>query len=119
MYEIIPTKNFENDIKFYIKKCKYRNIDDDIDKVVQELESGNFLGEALDDIRLPDGEDTYKVRIANSNTKVGKSNGYRLIYYANKNEKIIFLLTIYYKKDDNRIPDKNEIIDIVKKYCSD
>lgn len=58
-----------------------------------------------------------KVRVANTDTKVGKSNGYRVIYYAVKNDCEIYLLTIYYKKDDKRIPNNREIEDIVKKYC--
>ena len=44
------------------------------------------------DLKLPDGEDTYKVRAANTDTNVGKSNGYRIIYYVVKNDKEIYLL---------------------------
>jgi mRNA-degrading endonuclease RelE of RelBE toxin-antitoxin system len=38
--------------------------------------------------------------------KVGKSNGYRLIYYVVKDDREIYLLTIYYKKEDKLIPTK-------------
>ena len=58
-----------------------------------------------------------KVRIANSDTKKGKSNGYRIIYYAIKEDKSIYLLSIYYKKDDNRILTNEQIIELVDKYC--
>ena len=57
-----------------------------------------------------------KVRIANSDTHSGKSNGYRLIYYAVKTDGTIYLLTIYYKKDKENIPNK-EIQELILKYC--
>ena len=58
-----------------------------------------------------------KVRVANSDTKMGKSNGYRIIYYAVRNDGKAYLLTIYYKKDDKDIPTNKEIAELVKKYC--
>ncbi len=58
-----------------------------------------------------------KVRVANSDTKMGKSNGYRIIYYAVRNDGKVYLLTIYYKKDDKNIPTNKEIEKLVKKYC--
>lgn len=117
-YEIIPTNKFEEDIRFYKKKRKFIHIDDDVNTVVEEIEKGNLIGDILYDLKLPDGEDTYKVRAANTDTNVGKSNGYRIIYYVLKNDKEIYLLTVYYKKDDKRIPSKSEISKLVKKYCS-
>ena len=116
-YDIIPTPKFEEDVKFYRRKRKYFHIDDDIDNVVIELEKGNLLGDSLTDIKLPNEEDVYKVRIVNTDTQSGKSNGYRLIYYAIKNEKTIYLLTIYYKKDDRRVISKEQISEIIEKYC--
>lgn len=59
----------------------------------------------------------YKVRVANSDMKVGKSNGYRIIYYAIKDDQEVYLLTIYYKKDDNKIPTDKEIVELVEEYC--
>ena len=58
-----------------------------------------------------------KVRVANSDTKMGKSNGYRIIYYAVRNDGKVYLLTIYYKKDDKNIPTNKEIEKLVEKYC--
>lgn len=58
-----------------------------------------------------------KVRIANTDTRMGKSNGYRMIYYAIKEDESAYLLSIYYKKDDKRILSDKEIIDLVEEYC--
>lgn len=113
VFEIIPTNNFNKDMKYYIKKKKYKNITKDIEPILESLSKGEFLGDEIADLKL--GEDkTYKVRIANSDTKSGKSNGYRLIYYVEVNDKIIFLVTIYHKKDDERILTDTEIVNIIK-----
>lgn len=48
---------------------------------------------------------------------MGQSNGYRIIYYVVRDDKEIYLLTIYYKKDDSKIPTNQEIIRLVEKYC--
>lgn len=115
-FEIIPTEQFEKDIQYYLKKKKFRHILDDVSYVIDELENGNLIGDAIPDLTFDDNA-TVKVRIANTDTKVGKSNGYRMIYYAVKDDCEIYLLTIYYKKDDNRIPSNKEIEDLVKNYC--
>lgn len=58
-----------------------------------------------------------KVRIANTDTRMGKSNGYRMIYYAIKEDESAYLLSIYYKKDDKRVLSNDEIVELVNKYC--
>ena len=95
------SKKINEDIDYYIRKKKYRKIIDDIASVLPYLESGILIGAAL-----------YKVRIANTSANVGKSNGFRLIYYV-ATEDEIYLLTIYSKKDDERIPTDDQIALIV------
>ena len=114
--EIIPTKQFEDDLRYYLKKKKFKHILEDVDDIVKELEKGNLLGDAIPGLVFDDNE-TVKVRIANTDTRVGKSNGYRMIYYVVKNDYEIYLLTIYYKKEDNKIPSNKEIEALVKEYC--
>ena len=79
-FEIIPTKQFEDDLRYYLKKKKFKHILEDVDDIVKELEKGNLLGDAIPGLVFDDNE-TVKVRIANTDTRVGKSNGYRMIYY--------------------------------------
>ena len=116
LFEIIPTKQFEDDLRYYLKKKKFKHILEDVDDIVKELEKGNLLGDAIPGLVFDDNE-TVKVRIANTDTRVGKSNGYRMIYYVVKNDYEIYLLTIYYKKEDNKIPSNKEIEALVKEYC--
>ncbi|MBQ7454613.1 MAG: hypothetical protein IJS69_06160, partial [Selenomonadaceae bacterium] len=66
--------------------------------MTDELEQGNLVGDRLEGLDLPQNTAAYKVRIANSSTNVGKSHGFRLIYYVVIEEKI-YLMTIYSKKD--------------------
>ena len=110
--EIIWSSRFESDVKYYFKKKRYTKILDDIDQVVDELKTGNFIGDKLDNINLPNNSAVYKVRVANTSMKSGKSNGFRLIYYLKVEEKI-YLVTIYSKKDDNRIPTDAQIAELI------
>ena len=105
-------EKFNEDVKYYIKKKKYKKILDDIESLFPDLEAGNFLGDKLAGFNLPEGSALYKVRIANTSANVGKSNGFRIIYYVAVEEKVYFL-TIYSKKDDERIPNDAQIAMLV------
>ena len=86
--KIIPTKYFRNDVKFYIRKKKFLKINADVKTVTDELEQGNLVGDRLEGLDVPENIAVYKVRIANSSANVGKSHGFRLIYYVVIDEKI-------------------------------
>ncbi|MFZ3102419.1 MAG: hypothetical protein WA131_07610 [Desulfitobacteriaceae bacterium] len=116
-YQVIPTPRFLEVVDYYKRKKRYFKIDDDISRIVVNLENGNLLGDEITDLRLPNYERTYKVRVANTSANVGKSNGFRLIYYVIKNDTEIYLLTIYSKKDKENITSK-EILDIINTYCT-
>lgn len=117
MYTVIPTKQFENDVKYYIRRKKYLHIGRDIKAITDELESGNLVGTEIPNLKLEANGHTYKVRSINTDTKAGQADGYRIIYYVVCDDLEIYLLTIYSKKDDNRIPTNQEIIDLVNTYC--
>ena len=46
--QIIPTKYFKDDIKFYVRKKKFLKINDDVKTVTVELEKGNLVGNRLE-----------------------------------------------------------------------
>ena len=117
MYEVIYTEQFRNDIYFYVKKRHYHQIENDIKPILEELKNGNLLGNEIPNTNIKMGGHTYKVRAANTDIQAGKSNGYRIIYYAVKDDKEIYLLTIYLKKDDIRILSNNDLKKLVEKYC--
>lgn len=117
VYTVVVTPKFEKDMEFYRNKRKYKHIQDDLNKVIVELEKGNLLGDPIADINLKGDSNVFKVRAINTDTKAGKSNGYRMIYYVIREDESIFLLTVYYKKEDKNIPSKKEIRDLINQYC--
>jgi len=117
MIEIIATPQFDKDIKYYKTKKKYKHVEDDVNSIVLEIEKGNFIGDEIPNLSLSNGKHTYKVRVANSDTNSGKSNGYRVIYYAIDERNVVYLLSIYYKKDEFRVLTNNEIINVINEYC--
>lgn len=116
-FDVRQTAKFESDVVFYLKKKKYTHIIDDINTVKIELEQGNFLGDEIPNLKLESGGHTYKVRAANTDMKVGKSNGYRIIYYVIMDDRVVYLLTIYSKKDDDKVLSNKEIVELIAKYC--
>ncbi len=118
IFEIFPTEHFEENIEYLVKKKRYRKLPSQIGEFVSELEAGKLVGSPLQNMNISSEEVVYKVRMANNDTKSGKSNGYRIIYYVQKMDKVIALLTIYYKKEQENISD-DEIKRIIKAFCED
>lgn len=74
-YDVISTPTFERAVKQLMKK--YPSIKKDIDKLVEQLEIGIFPS----DIIKSTGNLVKKCRLRNSDSAVGTSGGYRVIYY--------------------------------------
>ncbi len=110
--EIILTRQFKDDIKFYKRRKKYLKIAADIRPALEELRAGNFIGDKLEGLAIPANTAVYKVRLPNSSINVGKSGGFRLLYYVTIADKI-YLAKIYSKKDDNRIPTDAQIVELI------
>jgi mRNA-degrading endonuclease RelE of RelBE toxin-antitoxin system len=89
---------------------KYRNIRQDLQPVINQLEQGELLGDQISGIGYP----VFKLRVKNSDINKGKSGGYRLIYYL-KTLTGIVLLTIYPKSEQSDI-EADEIRDIITEY---
>lgn len=90
-YRIIPTPQFQRKVK-YLKK-KYRHIASDLEDLNKLLAEGPFCGESIEGL---EGK-VFKIRLACSDMKKGKSKGYRVIYYYPEEGQTIYLLTIYAK----------------------
>ncbi|MBL0721601.1 MAG: type II toxin-antitoxin system RelE/ParE family toxin [Sulfurovum sp.] len=89
-YKIIPSDEFKKNVKSL--KKQYKNIKQDIELFADELIENPFIGTTL-------GNNSYKVRIKNSNNNKGKSAGYRVITYIIDEENKIYLVTIYSKSE--------------------
>ncbi len=99
---------FRKNIRTLVKK--YRNIRQDLQPVINQLEQGELLGDQISGIGYP----VFKLRVKNSDINKGKSGGYRLIYYLKTSTGIV-LLTIYPKSEQLDI-EADEIRDIITEY---
>ena len=89
--ETIP--RFEKDVK-KLKK-KFPNIKNDLVKFIDELSTNTTLGINL-------GENIFKVKIPNSSIPTGKSGGFRIITYYQKDD-VLYLVTMYSKTEKDTI----------------
>ncbi len=55
--------------------------------VTDELEKGNLIGAEIPGLKISGEGHTFKVRSVNTDTKAGQSNGYRIIYYAVRDDR--------------------------------
>ena len=94
--KIIATPEFTKSVKKLFKK--YKLIFKDLEELKKELLKENNGGIEL-------GNNCFKIRVANSSIPVGKSSGFRVIYYT-KIENKIYLLQIYSKSDMENISDE-------------
>ncbi|MCI5209824.1 MAG: hypothetical protein D3910_13760 [Candidatus Electrothrix sp. ATG2] len=108
MYSVKITDTFARETKKLTKK--YRRIKKDFLPLLDKLEAGHFLGDAVSGFE----NKVYKLRVPSSDQKKGKSGGFRVIYYLISDEKEIILLTIYAKNKQSDIKDK-DIRNILKK----
>ncbi|MES1026377.1 type II toxin-antitoxin system RelE/ParE family toxin [Gloeocapsa sp. BRSZ] len=104
------TPEYQQNLRALSKQ--YRNIRSDTQVIIEQLQTGNFIGDRIANI----GQNyaVYKVRVRNSNIQKGKSAGYRLIYQVESPTSVL-LLTIYSKSDREDI-DANEIRAIITEF---
>ena len=103
-YKIIPTPEFIKNLKSLSKK--YKSIKKDMLELANKLEDNPTLGTSL-------GNNTFKLRVKNSDLNKGKSAGYRVITYCINELKEISLITIYSKSDKENILDL-ELIELIR-----
>lgn len=94
--EVRFTPEFRRNLRQLSKK--FRRIRSDIQPVVEQLRSGEIIGEQVPRV----GYRVYKVRVRNQDLRKGKRAGYRLLYYVRTPERV-FLLTIYAKSEQGDV----------------
>lgn len=77
---------------------KYKRIKSDVTPIINAIATGKTPGEQISGVPYT----LYKVRAQNSDSKRGKSGGYRVIYYLKTDTRCI-LVTIYSKSDQSDI----------------
>lgn len=107
MTEVRFTLPFIRRLKALTKR--YRQIQSDIEPIIDQLQSGNFIGDRIAGLDLT----VFKVRAKNSDIPTGKSGGYRVIYQV-FSTRLVLLLLIYAKSDQADVS-LDEIKDAISK----
>jgi mRNA-degrading endonuclease RelE of RelBE toxin-antitoxin system len=98
-FNVIVTTGFKKYAKSIAKK--HRSLKADLEGLIVSLEEDPTQGEPL-------GKDCYKIRMAISSKRKGKSGGSRIITCVKVVEQDVYLLTIYDKADKETTSD-NEL----------
>ena len=108
--QVETSGNFERQFRGLFKR--YRKIRSDVQPIIEQLQSGEVLGDRLSGLNIF----VFKVRVKNSDIQKGKSAGYRLIYQVETPTRII-LLAIYAKSDQSSIStiEIEEIVEAFKR----
>jgi mRNA-degrading endonuclease RelE of RelBE toxin-antitoxin system len=97
MTDVLLGKHFIANLKTLSKK--YRQIATDIQPLIDQLRQGETPGDEIPNI----GYTVFKVRVASSDMKRGKSGGYRVLYYVEVDTRVI-LFTVYAKSEAADLP---------------
>ncbi|MBP9490011.1 MAG: type II toxin-antitoxin system RelE/ParE family toxin [Aliarcobacter sp.] len=97
--KIISLESFSKDVKKLYKKNK---------KLPQDLKNLNETLLENPKVGIELSSKLYKMRLENSSSNIGKSGGFRVIYYYLDEEENIYLLKIYSKTEIENI--KEEIL---------
>jgi mRNA-degrading endonuclease RelE of RelBE toxin-antitoxin system len=109
IYEVEALPVFTKKVQYYIRKKKYRHLDEQVDKLMDKLAQGDFDSSTTPSLLhsdIPTPYDIYKMRMANPDANEGKSGGYRVIYMIKTAHKVIVLMTIYAKSEQETISDQ-------------
>ena len=90
--EVLFTAEFKRNLRQLAKK--YRQIKRDVQPLLDELTQGQMPGDPIPGVRYS----VFKARVKNSDSRKGKSGGYRIIYQR-VHERLIVLVTIYSKTE--------------------
>ncbi len=101
--KIIPTPEFKKSVKKLFKR--YKLIAKDLALLENELHNNAYAGIEL-------GNHCFKLRLPNSSVPIGKSGGFRVVYFL-KTEEAICLLAIYSKSDLENI-DERKLLEIIR-----
>ncbi len=101
------TATFRKAVRRLLKS--YPNLKQDFLPLLEQLELGQLPGASVPGF----AGNIWKVRLASSDQRKGKSGGFRLIYFADEQKQEIWLLTLYAKsgQTDIRANEIRKILD--------
>ena len=96
-YKILYASSFEKRLKKLARK--HASLKNDLAKLIESLEENPEQGTGI-------GRNCYKIRLAITSKRKGKSGGARVITYVLVTKETVYLLSIYDKSDKETISDK-------------
>ena len=96
--EFTYSEDFAKD--FARLRKRYRRIEDDLAALEADMQHSNLRGVHLPGFGLP----IYKIRMANRSARRGKRGGFRIVYYLQSSDTILFFL-VYSKSDQDNVSD--------------
>ena len=105
VYEVNPLDDFDKEVGRLTRKKKFFTLPKQIKELTIKAAKGEFEGTLIKHSDNPTPYDVYKLRLPNPDADAGKSDGYRVIYMVVTQDKIVVLLTIYYKKETESVSD--------------
>ena len=96
--EFTYSEDFAKD--FARLRKRYRRIEDDLAALEADMQHRNLRGVHMPGFGLP----IYKVRMANRSARRGKRGGFRIVYYMQSSDTILFFL-VYSKSDQDDVSD--------------
>ena len=107
--ELLFSDEFKARLRSLAKR--YRQIQSDIQPLLNDLESGKFSGDQISGA----GENpVFKIRLKNSDIQKGKRGGYRVIYEVR--DSVCVLLVVIYAKSDERSISTGKIRSIIAEF---
>ena len=107
--ELLYSDEFKARLRSLAKR--YRKIQSDLQPLLEDLASGNFVGDRLSGA----GENpVFKTRLKNSDIRKGKSAGYRVIYEVRAS--VCVLLVVIYSKSDQNTIEADQIRGIIAEF---
>ncbi|MCL1947849.1 MAG: hypothetical protein FWF51_11985 [Chitinivibrionia bacterium] len=105
LFDIDSTDDFDGNVERFVKKKNFRKLPKQLEELKQEITNGIFNGTLIRKMEQPIKHEIYKLRMKNEDTNDGKSNGYRIVYAVMADEKLVLLVTVYYKKEQTDVSD--------------
>ena len=104
-YEVERIDDFTKNVRRLAKKKRFVSLPKQALELEEQLSKGETPGTLISRREEPVAHDIYKLRLPNPDTNVGKSDGYRVYYFVVTEHRIVVLVTIYYKKEDEAVTD--------------
>ncbi|GHU48469.1 hypothetical protein FACS1894120_6900 [Clostridia bacterium] len=102
-FEIDYFAEFDKQLKRLVTKKKFYKLPDIVDELVDEMKTGVFHGDVYFHSDVPVSYDVYKLRLPNPDANEGKSGGFRVIYSVMADNKLVVMLAVYHKKDQENV----------------